>query len=134
MSVLSKERLTEKTKDCFGYKLKDGSDSEVGFFKDYDAFYSHMMTVKALGEYEDLEEQGLLLRLPCKVGADVFTIERSEVGTFYVRQSKVVMFEFFGAGLEVRLKFTNKIETYTINRIFLTQSEAEEKLTELEGK
>ena len=65
------QRLTEKTKDCFGYRLKDGSDSEVGFFKNYDAFYSHMMMVRELGEYEDLEEQGKLVKLPCK---DVYFI------------------------------------------------------------
>lgn len=28
--------------------------------------------IKKLAEYEDLEEQGLLVRLPCKVGTEVF--------------------------------------------------------------
>ena len=63
------ERLTvdygEKFKP-FRYAMKDGSDAEVGYFKDYDAFYSHMMMVQKLGEYEDLEEQGLPIRwIPC---------------------------------------------------------------------
>ena len=31
---------------------------------------------KKLAEYEDLEEQGLLLRLPCKIGSEVWEIER----------------------------------------------------------
>lgn len=48
----------------FRYAMKDGSDSEIGYFKNYDAFYSHMLMVQKLGEYEDLEEQGLLVRLP----------------------------------------------------------------------
>ena len=30
--------------------------------------------IKKLAEYEDLEEQGLLVRLPCKVGAEVYYI------------------------------------------------------------
>lgn len=30
--------------------------------------------INKLGKYEDLEEQGLLLRLPCKVGDTVYTI------------------------------------------------------------
>lgn len=63
------ERLTvdygEKFKP-FRYAMKDGSDAEVGYFKDYDAFYSHMMMVQKLGEYEDLEEQGRLIKLPVK--------------------------------------------------------------------
>lgn len=76
------ERLTERTKDCFGYRLKDGSDAEVGFFKDYNAFYSHMMVVKALGEYEDLEEQGRLLKLPCEVGDTVYEIIDDNIPTY----------------------------------------------------
>lgn len=32
------------------------------------------MLLKSLGKYEDAEEQGLLLRLPCKVGTDVYYI------------------------------------------------------------
>lgn len=56
----------------FRYAMKDGSDAEIGYFKNYDAFYSHMLMVQKLGEYEDLEEQGLLLRLPCKVGDTVY--------------------------------------------------------------
>ena len=31
-----------------------------------------------LAEYEDLEEQGLLLRFPCKVGDTVYTIYSDE--------------------------------------------------------
>ena len=30
--------------------------------------------LRKLAEYEDLEEQGLLFRLPCKIGSDVFFI------------------------------------------------------------
>lgn len=113
-------RLTER--------INNVPDGESGVWvKNHD----YITAAEKLADYEDLAEQGLLLRLPCKVGTDVFTIERSEVGTFYVRQSKVVMFEVFNTGLEVRLKFTNKIETYAINRIFLTQAEAEEKLRKL---
>ena len=127
MSVLSKERLTEKTKDCFGYRLKDGSDAEVGFFKNYDAFYSHMMTVKALGEYEDLEEQGLLLRLPCKVGDTVWFI--------------VEAYSFGEVGDKAEEWYSIHTNKFNLNMlddfgktVFLTQSEAEEKLRELEGK
>lgn len=63
------------TVDCgksfqpFRYAMKDGSDSEPGYFKDYDAFFSHMMLVQKLGEYEDLEE---LIGIPLKELAEIF--------------------------------------------------------------
>lgn len=50
----------------FQYATKDGSDAEPGYFKNYDAFFSHMMLVQKLGEYEDLEEQGRLIKFPAK--------------------------------------------------------------------
>lgn len=113
------ERLTEKTKDCFGYRLKDGSDAEIGFFKDYDAFYSHMMTVKALGEYEDLEEQGLLLRLPCKEGDTIYYILGIPGKTpCVIERAEFELSDIWKIGKSV----------------FLTRSEAEEKMKELEGK
>ncbi len=34
--------------------------------------------LKKLADYEDLEEQGLLVRLPCKVGTEVFVISPRE--------------------------------------------------------
>ena len=35
---------------------------------------SYCDIIDKLAEYEDLEEQGLLLRLPCKVGDTVYTV------------------------------------------------------------
>lgn len=116
------QRLTEKTKDCFGYRLKDGSDSEVGFFKNYDAFYSHMMMVRELGEYEDLEEQGLLLRLPCKVGDTVYSVRtygRSDI-------TKKVMWRI--EEIPFMLVWLDDIG----KTVFLTKKEAEAKLREME--
>ncbi len=36
--------------------------------------------VDKLAEYEDLEEQGLLIKLPCKVGTDIFRIVNKRIG------------------------------------------------------
>lgn len=33
-------------------------------------------TIDRLAEYEDMEEQGLLVRLPCKIGATVYRFQR----------------------------------------------------------
>lgn len=123
------ERLTEKTKDCFGYRLKDGSDAEVGFFKDYDAFFSHNMVVKALGEYEDLEEQGLLLRLPCKAGDTVYIplinrIMEKQVISIIVQRSFIMVYCGNNSYPFSREDFGKTV--------FLTEEEAEAKLREME--
>lgn len=70
-----------------------------------------------LGEYEDLEEQGRLIKLPCKVGTDIYYILGIPNETPCTIDSCV--FE---------LSDIHKIgET-----LFLTKSEAEAKLKELE--
>ena len=142
------ERLTEKAKDCFGYRLKDGSDAEVGFFKDYNAFYSHMMMVKALGEYEDLEEQGLLLRLPCKNWMDIvfgkqetffgidesyienpireITVDSADRFTWYDGWKTLVLNGADENGLDWEFSPEDIGKT-----VFLTQAEAEQKLKEM---
>ena len=40
---------------------------------------------KHLAEYEDLEEQGLLLKLPCKVGDTVYSITRDFISEYNIR-------------------------------------------------
>ena len=98
-----------------------------------------------LAEYEDLEEQGLLLRLPCKVGDDIYVIP-SEVnyrlnksfgvkGLNAVCRQVVDHIEFNSYGYLVS---TN--EGMTVHRQeafgetwFLKMEEAEQKLKEMES-
>ena len=47
--------------------------------------------LKKLKEYEDLEEQGMLLRLPCKVGDTVYSVENNEIKEFIVSDFNVCM-------------------------------------------
>lgn len=54
------KRLTEKTRDCFQYDLKDFKH-KIGEFGDYDAFFAYSMAVKRLGELEDKIENGILV-------------------------------------------------------------------------
>ncbi len=37
------------------------------------------LLIQKLGEYEDLEEQGLLIKLPCKVGDTVYYVNLSNI-------------------------------------------------------
>ena len=42
--------------------------------RNYDTSYICRLAAERLAEYEDMEEQGLLVRLPCKVGDTVYDI------------------------------------------------------------
>ena len=84
-------------------------------------------------EYKQLEEQGLLLRLPCKVGASVYMVGQDCGGdALYCRRGDCEgcpdLYEFVEE---------NKFEAYMCDDIgktvFLTQEEAEQKLKEMEG-
>lgn len=105
--------------------------------------------LEKLGEYEDLEEQGLLMKLPCSIGSDVYSIpskvnielnringdeERNRV--YHQKVSKIVFNERgwymecdkdleYGTGNILLDKFYK--ETW-----FLTQNEAEEALKRME--
>lgn len=57
------ERLTER------YDITPDGESDI-WVKQHD----YISAARKLCDYEDLEEQGLLVRLPCKVGDDVYII------------------------------------------------------------
>ena len=78
-------------------------------------------------EYKDLEEQGLLLRLPCKVGATVYYIEDNEINKFVIYSFDIRPLQQFVCNYEgIRLNFKNFGKT-----VFLTQAEAEQRLKEM---
>lgn len=86
---------------------------------------------KKLKEYEDLEEQGRLIKLSCKVGDTVYyinpdknTINELVVYGFDIRPLQRFVYDYMG----VRLNFNQFGKT-----VFLTKSEAEAKLKELRG-
>lgn len=71
------ERLTKREDDSITYNEKrefecgeycDSCSQGAGNCKTVENM------IKKLATYEDLEEQGLLVRLPCKVGDDVYII------------------------------------------------------------
>ena len=90
--------------------------------------------LRKLAEYEEAEEQGLLLRLPCKVGTTVYNTtwwddvtETVKVGgkTFYrtVHKHKVSKSTF------------SLLDIYDFGKtVFLTKAEAEQKLKEMDSK
>lgn len=71
--------------------------------------------IEKLAEYEDAEENGLLLRLPCKIGDPVFVI-RDEVEDIYIPESYYYIIS------------QERFELYMIDTfgkyVFLTEAEA----------
>ena len=86
-----------------------------------------------LKEYEDLEEQGLLVRLPCKVGKVVYRINKGKVAKF-----KVTAFKLDGVRLAMTLvdyermwKYCDRSASTFGKTTFLTRQEAEKALEEI---
>lgn len=90
-----------------------------------------------LKDYEDLEEQGRLVKLPCKVGDAVYAIGFNNKPIIY--ESVVLRILI----TEKEIVFNGKVDEFGINSqlkqsmfgktVFLTKSEAEAKLKELRG-
>lgn len=76
--------------------------------------------IEKLAEYEDAEEQGLLLRLPCKVGAQVWKIKECSGGGRIPNWHEIYNVNF---ALELLSDFGKTV--------FLTKEEAEQALAEM---
>ena len=85
-----------------------------------------------LGNYEDLEEQGRLIKLPCKVGDTLYRLVPNLYREYV--EIKIAQFVINKNGIYF---ITNKGVHWSVNRIgktvFLTREEAEAKLKELRG-
>ena len=109
-----------------------------------------LKVAEKLKQYEDLEEQGRLLRLPCKVGDTVYVvtspfnvfddIEYDENMKDEVYESYVSSVSFYESGEQYRIyaKETNHFigayfrECDFGKTVFFTREEAESKLKEME--
>lgn len=133
------ERLTER--------IDDVPDGESGVWvKNHD----YILAAEKLADYEDLEEQGRLLKLPCKIGDDVYFVpsevnyklnilnKHSENNKVYHQKVEDFVLTRHGWYLECDqdVKYgTGHILTDVsfCKTWFLTRSEAEAKLEELRG-
>lgn len=95
--------------------------------------------IKKLADYEDLEEQGLLVRLPCKIGDTVYRVNAganipmtvSEIHFLCYKNERAVRFDAIGK--EDMGESCYRLED--IGRIvFLTHEEAEKKLEEMKNE
>ncbi len=93
--------------------------------------------IKKLATYEDLEEQGLLVRLPCKVGDTVYVPKRVLVSEFKITAIfcdilGTFFYWLFCCGIYERtIGFSERDIGKTV---FLTREEAEKKLEEFKNE
>ena len=83
---------------------------------------------RKLKAYEDAEEQGLLLQLPCKVGDKAYIIVGKDISKQTIQRVTI--------GSDKILEFCTKKRGFAISdigkKVFLTREEAEAKLKEME--
>lgn len=116
------KRLTMKTED--GYERVS-------------IWTKNQQLIDKLAYYEDLEEQGRLVILPCKVGDTVYGISMgklisltvNEILIFYMKSERVI-----NVKCQNNDEFRNYVEREFGKTVFLTESEAEAKLKELRGE
>nr|DAE53661.1 MAG TPA: hypothetical protein [Caudoviricetes sp.] len=141
------ERLTERYKDPIANTvlIKECGDKLCKNICDdieYDCSKCGLeKALEKLADYEDLEEQGLLVRLPCKVGDTVYRVNAgakqpiipmtvSEIHFLCYKNERAVRFdaidkEYMGESC-YRLEDIGRI-------VFLTHEEAEKKLEEMKN-
>lgn len=90
--------------------------------------------IEKFKEYRHLEEQGRLIKLPCKIGTEVYNI------TWWddVQEKVVVKGKTYYRTVHKRKVTKSTFSHFDINNfgktVFLTKSEAEAKLKELRGR
>lgn len=92
--------------------------------------------LQKLAEYEDLEEQGRLIKLPCKLGDTVYVPTRdfvSKLRIVHITVSKNNTFFHWMLNTGIYPNLDGFSGNNIGKTVFLTESEAEAKLKELRG-
>jgi hypothetical protein len=104
MSRLTK-RISVENEDVIFYTKGEYYNTTAGEMKSSDV----REVMRKLAEYEDLEEQGLLLKLPCKVGDIIYEIVNDEIISFsFQKQWRIA--RYLEAGIFGKIAFLTKEE------------------------
>ena len=127
------KRKTEKYENLNGVNTLETADISLSFIKEYWEHRQVKEYLEELKRYRDLDEQGLLLRLPCPIGTTVYNTtwwdcveEKVKVDgkTFYRKVHKHKVSKSTFSLLDVK-DFGKTV--------FLTKAEAEQKIKEMEN-
>ena len=132
---LAKGLLKEMTEGKVSFESDEDFDDWMGCYIGEDGictprgliatFYQNLWAMAELRErlkyYEDLEEQGRLLVLPCKVGDTVYEIIEETVPNryFYINEWKVQDVS------AKAVKYADEWESYDYENLYFTREEAE---------
>lgn len=128
------ERLTERISGYAHGAEGVSADRLTGNY--YRGEFESTACIDRLAEYEDLEEQGRLLRLPCAVGDTVYAFHMAKVIEFKVikiswftmDRENIINAEYLNTDCDC---FRNFIKEEFGKTVFLTKEEAEAALKEL---
>lgn len=141
------ERLTEKRDGQNVIPLRQNGEvkwalSSAGM-GDAPTQFLYGVHADKLAEYEDLEEQNKLLKLPCAVGDTVyyadneyyFTVLPVKVDEISIMESNAILYKclLFDGNGDVETQFDFDKDDFG-KTVFLTRQEAEDKPEEMEGK
>ena len=119
------------------YENTDGYKD--GYAKAIDEFAEKL--IKKIGEYEDAEEQGLLLKLPCKVGDTVYELQevRKRIQPMEIISVNIgrMGLLYFNWELKDGIGIYHNVKGFGTSQIgktvFLTREEAEQALEAMKG-
>ena len=130
-TIKTAENLMEAEKNMFTWDV-------IRHLRDFLELY-----IEQLKEYEDLEEQGLMLRLPCKIGDKIFLdfagfgkdVDKFTVKDFHLdcfKDGETTLFCDYESNDRT---LSGQIDAMEFGKtVFLTQAEAEQKLKEMKDK
>lgn len=120
MERLTNTKENRKGQEPFEYWLKDSHP--LGQIK----------AIERLADYEDAEEQGLLLRLPCKVGDTAWYVHRNGIDEVVIDSFIVNVNIFANVSYYIGCdRFGKTLTPY--KTLFFTREEAEAALAEKGG-
>ena len=95
----------------------------------------HTQAYRKLAEYEDLEEQGLMVKLPCKVGDKVYLVHSpfGNIDEWEITDIQIGNVNLFRLRHEGTDDYAAICGEELGDRAFLIRAEAEKKLAELKG-
>ena len=138
LSYMSDESFDEYMAEMLSVEI----DSQIGLLA---VFYRNLWAMaelrEKLKEYEDLEEQGMLIKLPCKVGDKIFLdfagfgkdVDKFTVKDFHLdcfKNRETILFCDYESDDRT---LSGQIDVMEFGKsVFLTRAEAEAKLAEME--
>ena len=135
------ERLTIRSKNSDMVWFKDAENGNARLEPCEMTSHHNRMALDKLATYEDAEEQGRLVKLPCNRGDKIYFIKSAFSMAHFPIEAKVT--SICGVDCDNDVMYSSITEYNKIDRrfrssdfgktVFLTKSEAEAKLKELRG-